>query len=117
MNEYNALMSLLKDQVPFAFARFNDGEMKGVAQIGRKVARGDQIVTESLNAKLKEALRHRQKNYWIGKPCRGCFVKQRKLFDTFVSSEYPCLTHAVLLCNNGHWPKFIKDFPEYVGSA
>lgn len=112
--EYDHLLGLLREKVPFAFARFNDGEMKAIGNTKSRIARGDQEVTTELRTKLQATLESVQPNYWIGKPCRRCFPNQRKVFDQIIPKGRQNLTHAVIFCNNGHWNFFIKDFPEAV---
>ena len=53
----------LENEIPFGFARFNDGEMIGISQAHTMVARGDQYVDETLRAALRSALEHKQENY------------------------------------------------------
>lgn len=110
MERYEHLLNLYSEETPFCLVRFNDGEMIGVESVGGVVARGDQVVEESLHFKLKEALLFRKENYWIGKPCRECFEGHRELFDDFVSSDYPYQTHATVLINNGRWRKSVEHF-------
>lgn len=113
MNHYEDIMNLFANNVQFAFNRFNDGEMMGICKIGSIIARGDQIVNQSLHDKLIEAIQHQQENYWIGKPCGKCFPGLRQKYDELVSVNYPYQTHAVQFCNNGYWNRFIEDFPKY----
>ena len=65
----------LENGTPFGFARFNDGEMLGIVQVGSVAARGDQLVDEGLSTALKESLTHRQKNYYVGIPCSSPQIK------------------------------------------
>lgn len=111
---FDLLLNLLYEKTPFAFARFNDGEMKAIANTNVTIARGDQKVTSELRSKLRGALEHKQHNYWKGKPCGACFSKQRKVYDQIVDSSYEFQTYAVLFCNNGHWKPFIDRFPAAV---
>jgi len=103
----------LKNNVPFAFARFNDGEMMGIAEVGSTVARGDQLVDNTLSEALQEALKHKQKNYYVGIPCSLCYPQFNQLAHKLVG-EYEYLTNAVVLTNK-HWKKFIDNFPTAVG--
>jgi hypothetical protein len=116
MKEYDKLITLFKEKTPFSFARFNDGEMMGIEKVGAVVARSDQVVNESLHEKLIEAIKHRQENYWIGKPCGTCFPKHKKTYLDLVEEDYEYQTHAVVFINNGHWFKFMSDFTEGIGS-
>ena len=103
----NRFFHMLEENIPFSLARFNDGEMMGVKATGSVVARGDQVVNDSLRNKLIEAIQHRQENYWIGKPCSTCFPKHYDLYRTYVP-EYNYETYAVQFCNNGNWDKVIN---------
>jgi lysophospholipid acyltransferase (LPLAT)-like uncharacterized protein len=60
------LLNNLENNIPFAFSRFNDGEMMAIDQVGCVVARGDQYVDQGLSLVLREALEHKQENYYIG---------------------------------------------------
>ena len=62
----------IRTKTPFGYARFNDGEMMAIDQIGSVVARGDQIVDESLHNALNEAITYKQERYYIGIPCSLC---------------------------------------------
>lgn len=99
----------LKTKTPFAFARFNDGEMMGIDKIGSIVARGDQLVDKTLHEALKEALAYKQKNYYKGVPCSICFPKYFKLAKDIVG-DYDYLTSAVITTNR-NWMNFLVEFP------
>jgi len=99
----------LRDRTPFGYARFNDGEMMAVDKIGAVVARGDQVVDESLNKALTEALTHKQENYYIGIPCSLCYPHLAKLATELVG-EYKYLTRAVVTTNR-NWKTFMDTFP------
>ena len=99
----------LKNKKNFCYVRFNDGEMMGIESIGSVVARGDQVVDASLNKALTEAIKHRQKNYYIGVPCSLCYPKHRKLSEEIIG-EYDLITSAVLLTNR-NWKEFHDRFP------
>lgn len=118
MDKYDTLMNNLKEEIPFALARFNDGEMMGIGQPGCIVARGDQVVPQDLSDALKESLEYEQDNYWKGLPCGQCFPEHRKLAEVYVNSEYfdkayEYLTHAVVFTNR-NWMRFIREFPQHI---
>lgn len=112
---YQKMVDLFKSGEGFAFARFNDGEMRGIKSIGDVVARGDQYVYASLHNALVKSLQHEQKNYWKGFPCQTCYPELRQLYDSYVGKDYPYQTYAVTFCNNGHWKKFIEQFRSLIG--
>lgn len=97
----------LRDNTPFAYSRFNDGEMMGVDKIGSVVARGDQIVSEELHSELKEALQHKQDNYYVGIPCSICYPKYNQLANELVG-DYKYKVSAIALTNR-NWAKFISE--------
>ena len=88
----------IKDKTPFAYARFNDGEMMAIDQIGAIVARGDQYVDESLSAALTEAIKYKQDNYYIGIPCSKCYPRYNKLANELIG-DYKFKTSAVVTTN------------------
>lgn len=104
------LLSNLKNNIPFSFIRFNDGEMMGIKKVGAVVARGDQKVNESLRNKLIDAIQHRQENYYIGRPCSTCFPEHYKLYREYVEEDYEYEVLAVQFCNNNMWNYVIKEF-------
>lgn len=99
----------LESQTPFAYARFNDGEMMGIDQVHSIVARGDQVVDKSLSDALREALSYKQKNYYVGVPCSLCYPHYAKLALEIVG-DYEFVTSAVDTTNR-NWKKFMDTFP------
>jgi hypothetical protein len=114
MEKIDTILENLRKQIPFALARFNDGEMQGIAQPGCTVARGDQFVTPELSHALKEALVYEQDNYWVGLPCSVCFPGLSQLARSLVNLDYEYLTHAVVITNR-NWMKFKEAFPSTIG--
>ncbi len=109
MNKIYTILSNIKNNIPQALARFNDGEMLGIEKVGSVVARGDQTVDQSLSVKLKEALQHQQKNYWVGIPCSHCWRKHYRRAMKLIDKEYPYLTSAVVTTNR-NWKLFRDTF-------
>jgi len=110
----NWLIDNLRNNVPFGFARFNDGEMIGISQPYSVVARGDQYIDKDLQNSLLKALQHEQDNYYIGIPCSLCYPVHHKLASDIVNNDYPFLTSAVITTNR-NWKNFINLFPEAMG--
>jgi len=104
----------LREKVPFGFARFNDGEMMGIANAGCIVARGDQHVDGTLSLSLRDALGYKQSNYYIGIPCSLCYPEHHTL-ATEIVGDYDFLTRAVVTTNR-NWKRFISEFPEAMAS-
>lgn len=103
----------LHDNSPFAYARFNDGEMIGISSVGSVVSRGAQPVGQELSASLLESLCYEQKEYWKGIPCRQCFPDHRLLAEQLTGLSYTYLTSATLL-NNRNYTWFRQEFPTAV---
>ena len=104
----------LENQIPFGFARFNDGEMIGISQAHTMVARGDQYVDETLRAALRSALEHKQENYYIGVPCSLCYPMWSGLAKEIAGEDYVHLTRAVVTTNR-NWKHFVDTFPKVMG--
>lgn len=109
------LLTNLKVNRPFAFARFNDGEMMGIDTVGSVVARGDQIVDESLHKALKEAIQYEQPQYYVGMPCSNCFPRYAKLAKQLVKQSEQWQLNAVAMTNR-NWVKFVVEFPKVVNN-
>lgn len=110
ITDMNWFLEHLRGQVPFGYARFNDGEMMAIDQVGSVVARGDQVVDESLHHALKESLSYKQDNYYIGIPCSLCYPHFSALAKDKVG-DYDYLTSAVVTTNK-NWQTFITSFPD-----
>ena len=103
--------SLLKSNTPFAFSRFNDGEMGGISKEGFVAARGDQVVSRELRNALIVALQHTQKNYFVGVPCSQCFPEYHGLAMGYLSDESN--VQCAVVMTNRNW----KNFVDNIGSA
>jgi len=104
----------LENNIQFGYARFNDGEIMAIKESGCVVARGDQIVDESLTMALREAIIYKQKNYFVGIPCSMCYNEYNKLAKDMIG-EYEHLTKAVVTTNK-NWKKFIDNFPKVMSN-
>tara|TARA_R110002012_G_scaffold94659_5_gene228985 strand:+ start:269 stop:964 length:696 start_codon:yes stop_codon:yes gene_type:complete len=99
----------LQNGIPFGYARFNDGEMMAIDNIGAVVARGDQVVDESLHEALNEAIIYKQERYYVGIPCSLCYPRLASLAREVVG-DYDYITSAVATTNR-NWKHFITSFP------
>jgi hypothetical protein len=106
-NQYRFVIDNLKNNIPFCYVRFNDGEMMGIDRIGSVVARGDQIVDENLHNKLIEAISYKADNYYIGVPCFKCYHDYYNLAKNIIG-DYDKIISAVALTNR-NWLKFIQE--------
>ena len=112
-SEISWFLENLKNKEPFCYVRFNDGEMMGISMKNAVVARGDQIVNEELKSKLKKAISHKQKNYYVGIPCSKCYPKFNKLAKE-LTGDYKNIKSAVSLTNR-NWKDFHDNFPLVMG--
>ncbi len=110
MREIESLMKRLAQGTPLALARFNDGECLGIERVGSTVARGHQLVSQSLQDHLKAALLRVQPEYWIGLPCRDCWPAHRAMVDEMIPSGRGYLTSAVVQTNR-NLSRWYREFP------
>lgn len=109
-DSYKFVIDNLKHEIPFAYARFNDGEMMGIIQQGSVVARGDQIINQTLHLALRDAITHKQKNYYIGIPCKTCYPQYNHVANHIIG-DYEFKVSAVALTNR-NWARFISEVSE-----
>ncbi|MCB2170952.1 MAG: hypothetical protein KQI78_25110 [Deltaproteobacteria bacterium] len=106
------ILHLLRKKTPFAYARFNDGEMIAIVNRRGIIARGDQVITPQLADGLTLSLLHEQENYWKGLICGSCFPDLHPMALKLVGN-YPYLLSAVALVNR-NWRTFILECPKYL---
>lgn len=106
-NNVKEILNLLESNTPFAFTRFNDGEVGGIDNANHIAARGDQPVNLSLHKKLIECISHRQKNYLVGVPCSICFPHYAKVANDLVG-DYEHKTLAIALTNR-NWKYWLDN--------
>ena len=97
----------LKNNIPFSFSRFNDGEMGCIMDPNFIASRGAQKGSIKLSNKLKECLTHHQDNYWVGIPCPNCYPKMSQYAEDLVGN-YKFKTLAVDIINK-NYQKFINE--------
>jgi hypothetical protein len=106
-DEYKFIIKNISNNTPFAFSRFNDGEIMGIERPNSIVSRGAQVVDNSLHELLKKSITHKQKNYYIGIPCSKCYPKYYNIANDLIG-EYEYKVRAV--CNiNRNYAKFISE--------
>ncbi|MAG28210.1 hypothetical protein CMI47_22020 [Candidatus Pacearchaeota archaeon] len=110
----NVFINLLKDKIPFAITRVNDGEMSSfVRSQGQRFGRTQHtIITQKLIDNLTEVLSHRQHNYWTGIVCHECFPDLYRIAKDIVG-DYEHVTRAVVFTNR-NWAKFVSEFGNLV---
>lgn len=107
--DHQVFVEMLKQDTPFAFARFNDGEMGAITKRMSTISRGDQLVTDELSDSLRNALQYEQLNYWKGLPCSLCYPQLASSATQFVGdSRYIC--QATLLTNR-HFKTWLTLLP------
>ncbi|HKK96121.1 MAG TPA: hypothetical protein VJ916_07420 [Anaerovoracaceae bacterium] len=109
MKNLDYFLNLLDNKVNFAVARFNDGELGAITKTMATISRGDQEVTDELSVKLKEAIQHRQENYYVGVP-----DTKYKKFSEIASGligDYQNITSSVIFHDN-NWVKAITEIPQ-----
>lgn len=99
--------NLLENNKPFAFARFNDGEIGGLLNKDFIASRGAQIISLNLKNKLLEALTFKSYNYWVGIPCPVCYPEMHSFANNLLG-DYEFKTLAVELINR-NYSKFIIE--------
>ncbi len=97
---------LLRNNMPFAISRFNDGEISAIRQDRAVVSRGDQNVDDRLSKKLWEALTHRQLRYYVGLPDEK--FKEAREFAEKAIGDYGYITSAVVF-HDDQWVKFLSN--------
>lgn len=104
----DTFLSLTEHRVPWAFARFNDGEMKLIINCAPNASRGHQQAAPSLRRALLSAMRHQQDRYYVGLPTtRYRFVRRKARAIVDRSYPYVCGSEAI----THHWRDWISRFP------
>jgi len=113
--EVSRFLSMLKNKIPFAFSRFNDGEMSAFKKTdGERIGRTQHTkIDDNLRDHLIQAMSHEQDNYWVGLPCSTCFPDLHKCAMKYVRDGYPCITRAVGLTNR-NWGRFVSEFADSI---
>lgn len=116
MDKIYTILNNIKEGIPTALSRFNDGEVQAIVQPGCVVARGDQHVPQDLSDALREAIQYEQENYWVGLPCDVCnTAKWYQHAIKLVQQDYPYLTKAVVTTNR-NWKFFTSTLPKILES-
>ena len=112
MRQSSRLLELVSNRVPWALARFNDGEVKAMlsSNVGEKTARDDQEINQSLVDKLNWAFNQRFDNLWLGLPCSVCWPSERAYLGGKIEKNYPYQTLAVVQTNR-NWDDWITKLP------
>ncbi len=109
MKDLDYFLQLMDNKTPFSVARFNDGELGAITQTMDVISRGDQDVSTELSNKLKEAIKHRQKNYFVGMP-DSKYRKYTRVAKDLVG-DYENVTSSVIF-HDSNWIKAITEIPK-----
>jgi hypothetical protein len=85
---------------PFAFSKFNDGEIGAIMDPAAVVSRGFQQSSKEMAQKLLEALTFSHPDYHIGIPCSRCYPEHHKFARARVKGR---VLSANLLINANAW--------------
>jgi hypothetical protein len=96
---------------PWAFARFNDGEMGLIMRTMGHASRGHQKASESLREALLDALVHRQENYYVGIPSPR-FGEARDKAIELLGDDHPTMVESTALTH--HWRTWVDKFPDVI---
>tara|TARA_R110000824_G_scaffold1178_3_gene6337 strand:+ start:877 stop:1671 length:795 start_codon:yes stop_codon:yes gene_type:complete len=132
--DFAHLLGLLKENKPFAFTRFSDGELyilqnrecwikTSTCQVREQVHQGfwgeeelksfNPETDQSLREKLQECFSHKQENYFKGISCKCCVGEKDWAwqFENAVSPDEEYLTWANLLINGNYIDFITQMFP------
>jgi len=113
VDKINIILSNLRNNISQSLVRVNDGELIAITQGTGTISRGAQEVNSELSFKLKEVIKHKQDNYWIGLPCSSCYPGYAHAAAQLVDKDYPYLTKAVVITNR-NLKFFTQEFPKCV---
>jgi mannosyltransferase OCH1-like enzyme len=111
MKDWNYFESLLTQNIPFSFSKFNDGEIACILDSTPNcvVSRGFQKSSPELSKKLGYALFHQQKNYYIGLPCFSCYSHLRTFCDSKVNHSNCTLSNVFINSNLNKSVNLFRD--------
>lgn len=121
-NEFDRIINLIETKEPLVFVRYGDGET--ILMDGGEISTGTQAFTvdkwsskvgqTKLGSRLKESLKHTEKEWIYGIPCECCnnACKMRILKQLNVSSDQ--VTYANLFVNSNYkffinWVKSLSE--------
>lgn len=106
----NTILHRIEQNQRISFARFNDGEIGAILGDLSDTSRGKQHVTPQLVKRLSEALKYRDKDYFIGIPCPECYPNYYK-FTKRELGDYENQILAVSI-SNSHYNTFKSELLE-----
>jgi mannosyltransferase OCH1-like enzyme len=118
MEKAELLYTRLKENIPFAFLKLNDGEIKGLKHDATGISRGAERSSARMAQKLLEALNFRKDNYYIGLPCSRCHSSLYTEAVNHISPQDDLAMSNVLSANtliNSNLEKTIEVLKECMG--
>ena len=106
MHKLGLLLQLTSSKIPWALARFNDGEIRAMTNTAGKVARGDQKLSADLMSSMRWAIAQRQENLFMGLPCSKCYPAMRIVALTKTVDLPPSVTTAATVLTNRNLKAF-----------
>ena len=118
MEKAELLYTRLKENIPFAFLKLNDGEIKGLKHDATGISRGAERSSKLMAQKLLEALNFRKDDYYIGLPCSRCHSSLYTEAINHISVQGDLAMSNVLSANaliNSNLEKTIEVLKECMG--
>ena len=110
-SESNWFFSNLKSDIPFAFSRFNDGEMMLIMKENKTVSRGSQVHDDSLSAALLKSMSYQKENYYKGIPLPNEYPKYHNEAKK-ITKNHSNIVDAICLINHD-WSMFVQEFIQF----
>ena len=108
----NHFLAMTAAGTPWAFARFDDGEMGLIMQKNPEASRGHQRASKGLRPALIAAMLANLKNYYVGLP-NPRYTEERKRARRMLPNRHPRLVESPSITH--HWRKWVKEFPRDAG--
>ncbi len=99
MQNVNILYDHLRQHVPFAFSKFNDGEHVLLSP-NSCASRGQQDTSDLMRIKLFETLIWKHEKYYLGLPCNFCYPEMRRIDEWIRGNDDPFFPANVLINSN-----------------
>jgi len=107
--DYQFFIKKLQNREPFAFAHFNDGEMRYICNYNQDpISRGSQIYHPELSNELKHALTintpHTNDLFYRGIPCAVCFPQMSQDTKSLLDKHNPyAKTTGACVFHHNYW--------------
>ena len=102
MNDVSILLARLAIGLPFAYAHFNEGEVRAATQTKGSVLSGLQRYSPELKSQMRWAIGKTHPHLYVGLPCRAEFPRDYLSALTLVSGGRDRRTAATLFMNGNY---------------